>query len=200
MADLEFITWPPPSGTKVLAQSFVDGYAQAVVLADENSDAVALPSPARVKVTPTIDTAAYAAGDTMTSADLDFVGAGASGIITAVTLIDRDDLTHGASDGQLRVDVFSGAVDPGTLNAAYAITDDTEASKFLGSIDSRQGGPARDGTWTDLGPTKAITIPTWVPYTTADGDTLMVTLYSIGAWGGTPTASGLDVILHMHRD
>jgi hypothetical protein len=83
-------------------------------------------------VTPTLDTAAYATGDSLSAADLDFTDVvdnnGGSGRVKKLIVVDND-----AQAGPLELWLFTAAVSPAAANAAHSITDG-EAATCVGVI------------------------------------------------------------------
>lgn len=82
-------------------------------------------------VTVTVDTSIYAAGDSLSTAAIDFQVQAMKGLIRSVTIVDPDHNTAANLAGNLWL--FAGAVTPAAANAAHDITD-AHAAKCIGII------------------------------------------------------------------
>jgi hypothetical protein len=147
-------------------------------------------NPVKVAVTPTLDTNAYAPGDSLHTAILTFAGmaraVGGTGVV--VKLLVADQATQSAS-GELWL--FDTAVTPATANAAHDITD-ADALHCLGVITF---GPYAASSSNSVSTRNGVAFP----YKTAVADTA---LYGILVTRGTPTyaASSLVVTLFANLD
>lgn len=160
-------------------------------LQDGSDTDVTFAEPAQISVTPTLDTSAYASGDSMDTTALSFTSAvkssGGNGWITAVRFIDKDD------QGQdMELAFFDSSVTPATENAAHALSDG-DAAKFIDSVKTS------DGSWLDNGNNQVCTIrpSPWIPYHCTGSTTLYGVLISRGT--GTYTASGVVIELDVMK-
>ena len=143
-----------------------------------------------VRFTPTVDTAAYAAGDVLfdtTAVSVsDNTSAGARGTILTASIIDRDD----ESSQTITLYFLRSNVSLGTINAAPSISDDN-AAEIIGTCTVTTG--------TDLGgckygETSGLVLPFELP---------AQTLFVAATTGGTPTftaASDIRVRLSLQLE
>jgi hypothetical protein len=137
-----------------------------------------------IRVTPTIDTAAYTAGDqvgglqTLTGAVSD--AADRSVTLTGLTVIDRD-----AEGAALRVYFFRAApTNSSANNAAYNLSDAEAASLLIGFVDIATGDYVADSGF------KMACKSVNIPLISTDQDTeLKYTgkIYAVATTSGTPT-------------
>lgn len=160
---------------------------QVSALIDSTGELLDFSAPAQISVTPSLDTSAYASGDSMDTTVLSFTNAvnasGGSGWITAARFIDK------ADQGQdMTLYLFDSSVTPATENAAHALSD-IDAAKYIDAINTS------DGSWEDHVNNQTCTIrPTpWVPYH-CTGST---TLYGVLVSRGTGTYGASDVIIEL---
>ncbi len=150
--------------------------------------AMAWPPSLRIAVTPTLDTAAYASGDSLHTTVLSFANAvrttAGSGVIEALIVSDHD---VQSAAGELWL--FSATVTPATVNTAHSISD-AHADLCVGVIPF---GPYYASALNSVSVNRGIGLPFSVAATT---------LFGILVTRGTPTytASGLVVGLQISRD
>lgn len=138
-------------------------------------------------VTPTLDTAIYAAGDTLATAVLSFANAvrisGGSGRVRKLVVVDRD-----AQSAAGELWLFSATVAPAAANAAHSISD-ADAALCVGVIPF--------GTYYASALNSVSVTSVDLPITCA-----ATTLFGILVTRGTPThtAGGLSVTLAIDPD
>lgn len=145
------------------------------------------PASVVVSATPTLDTVAYASGDSLHTAVISFANAvrlsGGTGRIRKVVVIDKD---LQSMAGELWI--FSATVTPAAANAAHSISD-ADAALCVGVIPF--------GTYYASALNSISIANVDVPISCA-----ATTLFGILVTRGTPTytASGLTVLLHIETD
>ena len=161
-------------------------------LIDTDGDALSFAAPAVISTTPTLDTSAYADGDSMDTTVLSFTTAAAvsagSGHILRMTVVDESD-----QGIDVKVHFMSGAVTPATENAVHSLSD-ADANKYIGTLSTSSG------TWQDHANNQTCTVTPAppMPYKLDSGTTLYGVLVSQGA--GTYAADGLVIKLQVLKD
>jgi len=107
-----------------------------------------------VAATPTLDTAAYASGDSLHTAVIEFTGAvvgpGFSGFVESMTIVDR-----AVQSQPLELWLFSATVTPAAANAAHSISD-ADAATCIGVISS---GPYYASALNSVSVAKGVNLP-----------------------------------------
>jgi len=136
-----------------------------------------------IEITPTLDTNAYTAGDTLFAATEIANAAGASGIpviLNTVLVVDKDD--QGAA---MDLHFFDRSVTFGTANAAPGISD-ADAAYYLGHV-SVAAGDYKDLGGVKVATVKGIALGPIKPNATS--------IYVGGVTGGTPTHSASGLVI-----
>lgn len=183
------------SGTTVAADDIGSVYYQRIKVtygadgsATDASPASPLPvlvPTLTVTVTPTLDTSAYANGDTLfaTTAISGAVRiADAPGTLVSVAAIDKDDVGE-----SIDLHFFSSNVTFGTANAVPSISD-ADAANYLGTV------TINSADWYDLGGNRVATktgSSCGFVVTPASGTTTVYVAATVTSGAGTHTASGL---------
>ena len=109
--------------------------AIATAIIDSAGDQVSFAAPAQLSVVPTLDTGAYASGDSMDTTVLSFTSAvtasGGSGWITAARFIDKDD-----QGVDMSLYLYDSSVTPASENAAHSLSD-ADSAKYIDVPDPR---------------------------------------------------------------
>jgi hypothetical protein len=163
-------------------------------LTDQNGEVVSLVAPVITSVVPTLDTSAVIAGDSMSTAVLQFANAAidgtGSGHILRMTVIDDDDL---GATADFLIHFFESSVTPATVNTAHSLSDG-DADEYIDSISTA------DGTWRDHALNQTLTIRPSppIPFKLDSGTTLYAVIVAVD--GHTHTASGLEIKLQIQPD
>ena len=164
----------------------------STAIVDSDGARVGFAAPAVLSATPTLDTSAYAANDSMDTTVLSFtsatVGSGGSGHILRMTVVDASD-----QGVDMKVHFFEASVTPAAENDEHSLSD-ADAANYIGTISTS------DGTWQDhtLNQTCTVTPAPPLPYKVDDGTTLFGVLVSEGA--GTYAANAVTIKLHVVKD
>ncbi len=162
--------------------------ALAVALMDASGNHITFPVPIDIAVTPTLDTSAYASGDSLHTTVMTFANAAATsaGTGTITKLVVNDDDNQGAA-GELWI--FHDSVTPTTANSAHAISD-ADAAKCIGVIPF---GPYYAGSNNQVSVNSGVSLSYHCTATS---------LYGIAVTRGTPTytSAGLDFHIYCVRD
>lgn len=170
----------------------------AARLRDSSDEDISFAAPAVLSATPTLSISpAYsdndAMGTVMTFSDAATIPVGTGHIVRA-TFYDFDDLTHDSTNGVYRADFFKDTVTV-TDNAAYAVSNDTQAGYYIGSVWTS------DGTWVDLGPAKVCTVTLKLPMPYACASTsLFAVLVAVEGDSNVSSASGRRLDIHVLKD
>lgn len=140
-----------------------------------------------VSATPTLDTAAYASGDSLHTAVIEFtnaVGARLSGWVDKMVIVDA-----ALQSQPCELWLFSSTVTPAAANAAHSISD-ADAAKCIGVISS---GPYAASALNSVSVAKGVNLPI---------KTAATSLFGILVTRGTPTyaAGSLTVSLQIAQD
>ena len=142
--------------------------------------------------TPTLDTSAYATGDALHTADIEFTYAlgsnGGTGTVTGLTVIDRDDQ---GTAGELWLFSATTAATTHTANGAWSLHD-TDVANCVAVLSF---GPYFDGANNQVSVRGSISQPVKAA---AGSRSLFGVLVTRGA--PTYTASGLTVTLYISQD
>jgi hypothetical protein len=139
----------------------------------------------KVPVTPTLDTSAYASGDSLHTAVMTFAGMargnGGTGVISKLVIIDK---AVQSAAGELWL--FDTAVTPAAANAAHSISD-ADAAHCVGVITF---GPYAASALNSISTRSGVSLP----YKCDPADTA---LYGILVTRGTPTYAASDLVVNL---